>query len=151
MSKKKFEAFCKQVEDQCFFAKIRILDRWVASLFEKSFKEIGLTPYQFNLLVSIQTMGEFASAKNISHFLKMDKSTVSRDLKKLTDLGFLNEQTDQLDQRKKSLSLTPSGKNAVNLCQQAWNQAQENVEKMFLENGISISAAPSRNQGLPSS
>lgn len=126
-----FESLCQKVESECYFSKVRLLDRWVASIFDNAFERTELTPHQFNLLIAIHSMGSFASAKMLSQYLKMEKSTVSRDLKILAAKRFLRERIDDEDSRKKILEITKDGIKAIVRCRKVWDLAQKEARKIF--------------------
>lgn len=143
MSIEILQTFCEQVSAECYFSKIRIIDRWIGSVFEMAFKECDTTPSQFNLLVAINSMGELASAKMISKYLKMEKSTVSRDLKNLSNKGLVRESASKLDARNKRLSLTSFGKKRILQCQKSWDEAQMKSKSYLAESFLKFDLAGS--------
>jgi DNA-binding MarR family transcriptional regulator/GNAT superfamily N-acetyltransferase len=72
----------------------------------------GLPASAVHALIEIgaaQRQARRLTAKDLRYLLKLEKSSVSRMLRKLVEAGLLQEQPDIEDARAKQISLTPSG------------------------------------------
>jgi DNA-binding MarR family transcriptional regulator len=62
------------------------------------------------VLLWFEEHGETATQVAIARFSKLDKMTVSKSLKKLTEQGYVNRSESETDTRAKNVSLTDAGK-----------------------------------------
>ncbi len=77
----------------------------------RGFAGTDLSPSSVHALLEIEKGG--VAARDIGDALHMDKSSVSRMLRKLIDAGWVAEDPGETDNRVKSLSLTSAGKRQV--------------------------------------
>lgn len=81
-----------------------------------------------NLLVVIATRGPL-SAVQLSHQLCIEKSTVSRDLTRLIEQGWIKSEPGS--GRTQMLSITPAGQKLIESSRDEWTAAQAEVEALL--------------------
>src|SRR3954468_21835287 len=87
--------------------RVRGLDRAVSALYDEALRPHGLRVGQLNLLVAIARMGA-ARPGDLCRLLRMDKSTLSRDVEVMRRNGWL-EVDDSPDARARPLRLSAQG------------------------------------------
>ncbi len=89
---------------------IRLLLRRGRALFYDwaSLVSPGLTPTEYAALVSVHESGELR-ASDVADRLRLDKSTVSRLVGRLVELGLVEVAPDDRDGRARLLRVTPAG------------------------------------------
>lgn len=98
----------------------------------RGFAGTDLSPSSVHALLEIEK-GDVA-ARDIGDALHMDKSSVSRMLRKLIDAGWVSEESGDADNRVKHLSLTSAGKSQVGRINHfARQQVQAAIERLTPE------------------
>lgn len=72
-------------------------------------QEHGLTRNAWRVMAALALQGE-VSAKDVGNYVRLEKMPVSRAMKELTSLGYLQQKTDLEDRRIVRLALTSAGK-----------------------------------------
>ena len=110
------------VAKNCLFSKTRKVSRYITNLYTQALKEVGLTPVQYSMLTAILILKE-ANINDLSSALKMDRTTINRNLKPLIRDGwvFINESSDK---RERIISITKEGKELYEKGYESWKQAQ---------------------------
>jgi len=110
------------VAQNCLFSKTRTVSRYVTNLYTKALKEIGITPVQYSMLTAIQVLKE-ANINDLSRALKIDRTTINRNLKPLIRDGlvYMNESSDR---RERLVSITIEGDELYKKGYEGWQKAQ---------------------------
>src|SRR4029077_6018383 len=103
--------------------RLRTLNRAVTALYDEALRPPGLRVGQLNLLVAVARMGT-ARPGDLCRFLRMDKSTLSRDVEVMRRNGWL-EVDDSADARARPLRLSAQGRAPLGAPAPAWRQGQE--------------------------
>ncbi len=113
------------VAQNCLFSKTRTVSRYVTNLYTKALKEIGVTPVQYSMLTAIQILRE-GNINELSSALKMDRTTINRNLKPLLRDGhvYVNESKDK---RERVVSITKEGEEIYDKGYKEWQKAQEEL------------------------
>ncbi len=111
----------------CTCFNLRKATRAVTQLFDEALKPCGLFATQFTLLAAISSR-ENVAITELSKALVMDRTTLTRNLKPLQKLGWV-EVLQGEDKRTKTLSLTRSGKNVLKKAMIHWKKVQRQVVK----------------------
>jgi DNA-binding MarR family transcriptional regulator len=117
----------------CIAVRVRALSRAVTSLYDEALRPHGLRAGQLNLLVAIARLGT-ARPGDLCRFLRMDKSTLSRDVEVLRRNGWL-EVDDSGGGRARPLRLTAAGRDLLGSALPAWRQAQEKARALLGDEG----------------
>jgi DNA-binding MarR family transcriptional regulator len=113
----------------CLAGKMRMMSRVVTGIYSRHLKPFEITPSQLNILVVV---GKMIAPKQtaVAEWLCMDKSTMSRELERLVDKGFL-ETVKGNDGRATHLKMTTEGRDFIEGVIPAWKQAQREVEEII--------------------
>ena len=130
------------VAGSCIAAQVRILGRAVSSLYEEALRPHGLKISQMNLLVAIAVMPT-PRARDLAATLCLEKSTVSRNLLRLVERGWVVEEVEE-DARSRRLSLSSAGASLLQRVLPDWERAQERVVAAIGKEGATQIAALAR-------
>ncbi|MGC8552086.1 MAG: MarR family winged helix-turn-helix transcriptional regulator [Phycisphaerae bacterium] len=89
--------------------------------------QLELRPGQFRMLLLLQMFGP-ASLSDVADRLGLTLPSASKLAEELGKLGFIARRTDQADRRRIVLSLTPSGRSALEAVQR---EAQRHLAELF--------------------
>ena len=107
---------------ECIGLRARYLGRLVTRMYDDALRPLGLTAAQLSLLGAIEGLAP-ASAKQVGERLDLEKSTLSRNLRLLSDRGWVRVlQPDR--GRHRLLELTPAGRRLLVRAMPAWQEAQ---------------------------
>lgn len=107
----------------CLNANLRKINRIVSKAYNEVIQDSDLKGTQFSLLYAISTLGELTIGE-ISEFLVMDQTTVTRSIQLLRDKGFVTVHAGS-DRRERFVNLTDGGQTAVDETYPLWQKAQE--------------------------
>jgi DNA-binding MarR family transcriptional regulator len=119
---------------ECIGFRLRILGRVVTGLYDDALRPHGLRVSQFTILTAVGKMRR-CRPTDLARVLHMDPSTVSRDVERLLDRGWL-EQTPGEDGRTHYLHLTEAGNSLLEKVTPAWREAQEQVRALLGEHTV---------------
>jgi len=108
----------REVREECLAFRVRRLNRRVTRLYDAALRPFGLTVAQFNMLVALG-LGLDLKASDLSRALDLEKSTVSRNLKRLIEHRWVRPVDEA-----RVLRLTAAGQRLVRRALPAWRQAQ---------------------------
>ena len=116
-----------EVAENCLFAKTRKVSRYVTNMYTKALKEIDVTPVQYSMLTAILILKE-SNINTLSSALKMDRTTINRNLKPLIRDGlvYVNESEDR---RERIIQITKYGNETYNKGYKNWKQVQEELKE----------------------
>jgi DNA-binding MarR family transcriptional regulator len=117
------------IAGECLGARVRILNRAVTAIYDEALRPQGLRVGQMNLLVAVARMGT-ARPGDLCHLLRMEKSTLSRDVELMKRNGWL-EVDDSGDRRARPLKVSAAGLALLESVVPAWRRAQERVEEIL--------------------
>ena len=108
--------------ETCIATRVRQLSRIVTRVYDDALRPHKITASQFTLLTQLaQTDG--ITAAEIGLDLDIEKSTLSRNLKRLLALGHI-EMDPPAGRRGRGLHLTPRGKAVIREAYPLWQEAQ---------------------------
>ena len=116
---------------ECLAVRVRTLNRAVTALYDEALRPHGLRVGQLNLLVAVARMGT-ARPGDLCRFLRMDKSTLSRDVELMRRNGWL-EVDGSGDKRARPLRISAQGRTLLEDIVPAWQQAQKKAVAMLGE------------------
>lgn len=108
-------------EDICVAMRVRRLSRILTRAYEQALREVGLTVPQFTLLKAAASQ-EPVSPAEIGRKLDLEKSTLSRTLRKMINNGWLNEHRGE--DGGKVIVTTTLGRKALREALPVWSQVQ---------------------------
>jgi DNA-binding MarR family transcriptional regulator len=106
--------------------------RALARRFDEAFRPIGLTNWQFSLMMVLHRpaparMGEVAAA------LAMDRTTLTAALKPLVRRGWVRVEVDPGDKRGRRLALTASGRRVLVAALPIWKREHAKLDRLLPE------------------
>jgi DNA-binding MarR family transcriptional regulator len=122
----------------CIAVRVRALNRAVTALYDDALRPHGLRVGQLNLLVAVARMGT-ARPGDLCLVLRMDKSTLSRDVEVLRRNGWL-EVDDSRGGRARPLRLTAAGQSLLESILPAWRLAQARALALLGDEGAAAVA-----------
>jgi DNA-binding MarR family transcriptional regulator len=105
----------REMARDCLATRARHLERTLTRIYDGALRGVGVTGSQLTMLAAIALMGD-ASAARLGAALELEKSTVSRNLARLTAAGLV-EAGD-------GLRLTAKGAETLEAGHVAWRRAQ---------------------------
>ena len=110
------------IASRCLAVRVRRLGRLVTRIYDAALAPHGISIAQMNLLAAIGFIGE-ARPGDLIEALDMEKSTLSRDLKRMQQLGWVQARPARAG-RGHTLSLTTAGARLLVAILPAWREAQ---------------------------
>jgi DNA-binding MarR family transcriptional regulator len=114
-----------EVAAGCACRNLRRTARAVTQLYDETLRPSGLRVTQFTLLVAV-AISEPVPIGRLADALDLDRTTLARDLKLLTERG-LAEITPGEDRRTRLVRLTGQGREAVTRAHPLWRRAQARI------------------------
>ena len=114
-----------EVAAGCACRNLRRTTRAVTQLYDDTLRPSGLRITQFTLLVAV-ALGEPVPITRLADALSLDRTTLARDLKPLTE-RCLVEITAGEDRRTRVVRLTGQGREAIRRAYPLWQQAQTRI------------------------
>jgi DNA-binding MarR family transcriptional regulator len=121
--------FINRVTSECVAVRVRLINRVITALYDEVYRPYGLRVSQGNILVAVAQMGRTRPVE-ISRILRIEKSTLSRDLDLMRKNGWLTSEPPA-GGRNQTLRLTPEGRDLLRRVQPAWEQAQAEAERLI--------------------
>ncbi len=106
----------------CISTRVRQLSRIVTRVYDDAMRPLGITASQFTLLTQLAQQ-DGITAVEIGHALDIEKSTLSRNLKRLLALGHIT-MDPPAGRRGRGLHLTPKGEMVIQQGFSVWREAQ---------------------------
>jgi DNA-binding MarR family transcriptional regulator len=114
-----------EVAAGCACRNLRRTARAVTQLYDETLRPSGLRITQFTLLVAVG-LSEPVPITRLADALDLDRTTLARDLKLLTEHGLV-EITAGEDRRMRVVRLTSQGREAVGRAYPLWQRAQARI------------------------
>ncbi|NER15226.1 MarR family transcriptional regulator [Leptobacterium flavescens] len=114
---------------QCISMKMLKCNRIISQIFREHLKEFGITNSQLTVLF-IASKREYLNQAMLSEMLYLEKSTISRNMKRLFDKEFISR--EEFPQ----LKITEKGKEFLRLVIPKWNSAMEEAKAKLKEEGL---------------
>jgi DNA-binding MarR family transcriptional regulator len=114
-----------EIATGCACRNLRRTARAVTQLYDDTLRPSGLRITQFTLLVAV-AISEPVPITRLADALDLDRTTLARDLKPLTERGLLEITTGE-DKRTRMVRLTVQGREAIARAYLLWQQAQARI------------------------
>ncbi len=116
-------AIAEATSDSCLATRVRQLSRIVTRVYDDALRPLGITASQYTLLAQLASR-DGITAVEIGHDLDIEKSTLSRNLKRLLALGHII-MDPPAGRRGRGLHLTPKGQAVLKDAYPVWQTAQK--------------------------
>lgn len=126
-----------EVAAGCACRNLRRTARAVTQLYDDTLRPSGLRITQFTLLVAV-ALSEPVAITRLADALDLDRTTLARDLKPLTERGLVQVAAGE-DRRQRKVRLTGQGREAIEQAYPLWQHAQARIVE---------GSGPDRWQGL---
>jgi DNA-binding MarR family transcriptional regulator len=118
------------VRDTCLCLHVQRAARALARRYDDALRPVGLTSFQFSLLMSLNRP-EPPGMAQVAELLAMDRTTLTANLKPLERRGLVNVLTDQADKRRRMLVLTVPGRSTLAAAMPIWLRTHRELEEML--------------------
>ena len=126
---------------ECLAVRLRTLNRALTALYDDALRPHGLRVGQLNLLVAVARLGA-ARPGDLCRLLRMEKSTLSRDVEVMRRHGWLA--VEDGSGRSRPLRITPAGEALLAQVVPTWQQAQERARTLIGDQGAEAVVAMAR-------
>jgi DNA-binding MarR family transcriptional regulator len=124
------QATIRELEGACIIARARLISRVMTNIFDEELRPHGLVSSQLTLLGSIMRLG-VATRAEIGRANSLDRSTLTRNLKLMSDAGWIEEVADKVQGRQRPLRLSKAGEDLMFSSMPAWRAGQERALKLL--------------------
>ena len=114
------------IASECLSVRVRRLGRVITRIYDAALAPHGVSTAQLNLLAAIAAGGG-ARPGHLTRLLEVEKSTLSRDLKRMEQLGWVRSAAAPA-RRGRFVTLTPAGSRLLIDVRKAWEKAQAAAE-----------------------
>jgi DNA-binding MarR family transcriptional regulator len=114
-----------EVAAGCACRHVRRTARAVTELYDRTLRPSGLRITQFTLLVAV-AVSEPVPISRLADALTLDRTTLARDLRPLTDRGLVEIRPGE-DRRTRMIRLTGQGRDAIGRVYPLWQSAQARI------------------------
>jgi DNA-binding MarR family transcriptional regulator len=118
----------------CTNFKIRQLMRQVSQHYDAELGKAGLKSTQYSLLGHVLKLGPVRPG-DLAKAMRVDASTLTRNLKPLVDAGWLRIEAGT-DDRSRSVIITEAGREKRSEAQRYWKAAQEKINRTLGEERV---------------
>jgi DNA-binding MarR family transcriptional regulator len=122
-----------QIVDECIAVRVRLINRVISALYDEALRPFGLRISQVNILVAVAHLVEARPAE-VSRILRIEKSTLSRDVEIMRRKGWLVSDPPA-GGRNQTLRVTPEGKKLLGRITPSWAKAQAEARSLIGADG----------------
>jgi DNA-binding MarR family transcriptional regulator len=126
------------IASECIAVRLRMIHRVVSGLYDTTLRPHGLRVSQMNVLAAVARAGPVRPV-DLCRVLRLDKSTLSRDVERLRRRGWLEVAAGD-DARSRRLHITPAGSALLAECLPAWRKAQRQARKLLGDEAVAALA-----------
>ena len=123
------ERIADTTASSCIATRVRQLSRIITRVYDDAMRPLGITASQFTLLTQLAQQ-DGITAVEIGHALDIEKSTLSRNLKRLLALNHIT-MDPPAGRRGRGLHLTPKGQSVIYKAYPVWKEAQSKTTRVM--------------------
>jgi DNA-binding MarR family transcriptional regulator len=127
------KSIANTIAEECLAARIRLLNRTITSIYDEALRPLGSTVGQLNILVAVAKLGPL-SPGDVSRRLNMEKSTVSRNVERLRNNGWIKVLPGESG-RTQMLEVSAKGHRLLEKAAPYWKEAQEQTVAVLGQRG----------------
>ena len=135
MKKEPYSTTPDLIAQDCIAVRMRLLNRVVTKIYDDAMRPLDIKTSQLNILVVTARLG-LARPAEICDQLKIDISTVSRNVDRMRARGWIEVVDDEQDARAHQLRLSAKGRQILEKAKPAWEKAQVKVKKLLGQSGV---------------
>jgi len=126
-----------EIACNCLMGRARLVARVVTGIYEEELRPFGLKASQLNLLVVVAQVGPVRRSE-VGRILRLDASTLTRNLQVMLTNGWIEETQDQTDGRGLPLQIAQRGAALLADVAPAWRQAQRRARDLLGAEGSTV-------------
>jgi DNA-binding MarR family transcriptional regulator len=131
----------------CIAVRMRLLNRVITNLYDDALRPLGLKTSQLNILTATAKLG-LARPTEVCEILRLDTSTLSRNVERMRAKGWLEIVPDQ-DARAQPFRLTAQGRRLLEKAFPAWQHGQHRAVELLGREGVAwLDKAVKKTGGL---
>ena len=100
------------IAGECLAVRVRMLNRTITAIYDDALRPLGLTTGQLNILVVVTNRGPL-SPGDVARRLKMEKSTVSRNVERMCANGWLTVTASDSGRKQQRPALPNRGRSTL--------------------------------------
>jgi DNA-binding MarR family transcriptional regulator len=131
--KEKIEA-AKAVSAECIAVRVRLINRVITNVYDRAFRRFDIKINQASILVFL-TVRDGSSTGDVGKALKMEKSTVSRNVERMRKKGWVEIEAGD-DGPSQVIRVTGKGSDLLAAIHGEWMKAQEAARGLLGEEGV---------------
>ena len=135
-----------EVLRDCVATRLRMANRVVTKVYDDALRPLGITVTQMSMLVVAEDRGIIRQSE-VGAELRLDDSTLSRNLERMRDNGWLEEVAED-DARVHSYRLTEAGRALLEKAIPAWRSAQGEAQRLLGDAGVRALRRFANEQGF---
>jgi DNA-binding MarR family transcriptional regulator len=135
-----------EVLRDCVAMRLRMANRVITKVYDDALRPLGLTVTQLAMLVVAEDRGLIRQS-GVGAELKLDDSTLSRNLERMRSNGWL-EEVPADDARVHSYRLTEAGRALLDRAVPRWRGAQAEARRLLGDAGVRALTRFAREQGF---
>ena len=116
----------------CPLGVLSILSRKLAKVFRNHFSKLNVSNSQVGIFLILHNKGELSQSE-IGKYMELERSTVSRDLVRLVDNGFLYKSKDGVSPK---VGLTKKGKELAEKISIEWQKGYTDAKELLGDKGM---------------
>ena len=121
--------------EMCFAARARRVNRVLSALYDERLAGVGLSIGQLDTLVTLMFAQEPLRPIDLARRMQMERSTVSRNLRKLEALGAVEILLGEA-RRERLVRVTSAGQRLVARAEKGWAEAQDAARQLLQAAGV---------------
>ena len=137
MVRSEVAAIVEQISSECLLGHWRKASRMLTGFYETEMRSFGLKSSQLSLLVAVAKAGPVRRV-DLSKRLRLDPSTLTRNLQVMLKQGWVEETADDHDQRSAHLQITVKGRSLLESIAPAWKRAQAKAKQLLGSDGAAF-------------
>jgi len=122
------------VRDTCLCFHLQRAARALARRFDEALRPLGLTSWQFSLLMALNQPAP-PSIGSVASVLGADRTTLTAALKPLQRRGLVTVAVDADDRRSRRLKLTPAGCALLARAVPIWRRTHAEIDRLLARGG----------------
>ncbi len=134
MGEKETIEAAKAVSAECIAVRVRFVSRVITNLYDRALQKLDIKVNQASILVFL-TVNSGSSPGDVGKGLRMEKSTVSRNVDRMRRKGWI-EVTDRDDGHSQVIRVTEKGAKLLAAVHVEWEKAQKAARELLGEDGV---------------
>lgn len=123
-----------EIGEFCAAGRVRKLSRAVSAIYDEALRPHGIRVSQLTILALVSALRQ-AAPSDLERYLLMDRSTVSRNVKRMCDPGWL-ETVPAPDARSHFIVATNRGQELLERALPDWREAQRQARALLGDEGF---------------